>query len=72
MFIQSGTAIRHNAQMIGGAGATRNVLLFADCPELIGASMSYGRDEEIYGEGRRIRIRLSRGHGFGAHLQASI
>jgi CRP-like cAMP-binding protein len=48
MFIQSATAIRHNAQAIGPA---RNALLFADCPELIGASMSYGRDEEIYGEG---------------------
>lgn len=51
MFIQSATAIRHNAQGIGPAGTARNALLFADCPELIGASMSYGRDEEIYGEG---------------------
>ena len=51
MFIQSATAIRHNAQLIGPAGTARNALLFADCPELIGASMSYGRDEEIYGEG---------------------
>ena len=51
MFIQSATAIRQNAQAIGLAGSARSALLFADCPELIGASMSYGRDEEIYGEG---------------------
>ncbi len=51
MFIQSATAIQQNAQAIGAAGSARNALLFADCPELVGASMSYGRDEEIYGEG---------------------
>jgi CRP/FNR family nitrogen fixation transcriptional regulator len=51
MFIQSATAIRRSAQAIGLAGSARSAPLFADCPELIGASMSYGRDEEIYGEG---------------------
>ena len=51
MFIQSATAIQRNAQRIGSMTPVRSTFLFADCPELIGASMSYGRDEEIYGEG---------------------
>ena len=51
MFIQSATAIQRNAQSIGSIPASVNGFLFADCPELVGASMRYARDEEIYGEG---------------------
>src|SRR6516225_3957750 len=51
MFIQSATAIQCNAQSIGSIPASVNGFLFADCPELVGASMRYARDEEIYGEG---------------------
>ena len=29
----------------------REVALFAGCPEIVGTPFSYGREEEIYGEG---------------------
>ncbi|MBV8184965.1 MAG: helix-turn-helix domain-containing protein [Hyphomicrobiales bacterium] len=52
MFLQSATAMQRNAQSIGSIiPASVPGLLFADCPELIGAGMQYGREEEIYGEG---------------------
>ena len=51
MFIQSAMTIQRNARPIAPVPAARSPSLFADCPELSGASMSYGRDEEIYGEG---------------------
>jgi CRP-like cAMP-binding protein len=46
MLLQTATTIR--SQQMGGANPEN--FLFAGCPELIGAKLTYGRDEEIYGE----------------------
>ena len=51
MLIQSATTIQRDAQVIGALNSPSGASLFAGCAELVGVSMSYGRDEEIYGEG---------------------
>jgi CRP/FNR family transcriptional regulator, nitrogen fixation regulation protein len=50
MFIQSAAIIRQQARPVSAAVASGQSCLFADRPELVGTRMSYGRDEEIYGE----------------------
>jgi CRP-like cAMP-binding protein len=49
MLLQSETTIR-NQHAAGPTPAGPENFLFAGCPELIGAKLSYGRDEEIFGE----------------------
>ena len=51
MLIQSATTIQRDAQVIGALNSPSGASLFAGCAELVGVSMCYGRDEEIYGEG---------------------
>jgi CRP/FNR family transcriptional regulator, nitrogen fixation regulation protein len=50
MFIQSAATIQQRARPISCTPAAGHSYLFADRPELVGTKMSYGRDEEIYGE----------------------
>jgi CRP-like cAMP-binding protein len=50
MFIQSAATIQQNARPVGMGSTGSDVFLFAGCPELLGARMTYSRDEEIYGE----------------------
>jgi CRP-like cAMP-binding protein len=49
MLLQTATTFR-NQHVVGQAPADPKNFLFAGCPELIGAKLSYSRDEEIYGE----------------------
>src|SRR3954467_2187599 len=49
MFLQTAATIQSQRSSEGVPPASDNCL-FAGCPELIGAKLSYGRDEEIYGE----------------------
>jgi CRP-like cAMP-binding protein len=49
MLLQTAATIR-NQPMVGPVPASPENSLFAGCPELIGAKLTYWRDEEIYGE----------------------
>ena len=49
MLLQTATTIR-NQHVKGPVAAGPENFQFAGCPELIGARLSYRRDEEIYGE----------------------
>ena len=50
MFIQNAASIQQHAHPIAATRPPIETCLFAGLPELIGTRMSYGRDEEIYGE----------------------
>jgi CRP-like cAMP-binding protein len=49
MLLQTATTIQ-TQRSIAPVPAGPDNYLFAGCPELVGAKLSYGRDEEIYGE----------------------
>ena len=49
MLLQTAATFQ-DRRSIGTVPAGTDNCLFADCPELIGAKLTYGRDGEIYGE----------------------
>jgi CRP/FNR family nitrogen fixation transcriptional regulator len=50
MLLQTPATIQNQRSIGGAVLAGIENCLFADCPELLGAKLSYRRDEEIYGE----------------------